>query len=117
MLVKELDFVLADVNKLSRYANITIEEYADEIESQLNRGESPNLFYKDIYEKLIQKGLIEKKPEPVEDKKIDPIMQCLFEIPIQYYVPSSIYTKTINQLNSKGIKNMSQLASFEPKAL
>ena len=69
MLVKELDFVLADVNKLSRYANMTIEEYADEIESQLNRGESPNLFYKDIYEKLIQKGLIEKKPEPVEDKK------------------------------------------------
>ena len=47
-------------------------------------------------------------------------MQCLSEIPIQeiqYYVPSSIYTKTINQLNSKGIKNMSQLASFEPKAL
>ncbi len=118
MLVKELDFVLADVNKLSRYANMTIEEYADEIESQLNRGESPNLFYKDIYEKLIQKGLIEKKPEPVEEKKIDPIMQCLSEIPIQeiqYYVPSSIYTKTINQLNSKGIKNMSQLASFEPK--
>ena len=44
MLVKELDFVLADVNKLSRYANMTIEEYADEIESQLNRGESPQSF-------------------------------------------------------------------------
>lgn len=123
MLIKELEYLTsADIRKLGDYAYMSIDQYISEIESKLSSGIRINDFYKKLYNRLKIERPIEVVSKILDEKSsesevVDPISHPLSVIPleyIQYYVPSSEYTKTYNRLVSEGITNLYQLSLFEP---
>lgn len=117
MKIRELNIIgVADLNKLGKYAEMSVEEYVEWIKQQKKSRQHINKFYQSLYDKICD-GLpgisISIRETPKTKKAIQLKLKEISLDEIQYYVDGTEYTKHCGELRRNGITNLGQLYSFQ----
>ena len=119
MKIRELNIVdQTCLNKLSQYADMSIEEYIAWIEERKANRKHVHKLYLEIYDKIID-GQLESSfsIQDEESEEKDEIYDKLEQMPIdeiQYYVDFREYDKNCGGLKRNGIETLGQLYLLHP---